>query len=231
MLCRETKVGSRRAWRSNGSRRFRRALVASLAAALSALAIPSPSLAHLRSGTVAVDYVATVSRPVTAAYVAHIFQSDRGLGLTLNPGHVVVLIGYLGERVFRLDRAGLWINRASPTAVVTGLLPKKRRARAGWQLERGRASVTWHDARAQGLPPGVRRGRWRVPLVVDGRRTTLSGMLVRFPAPSLLPWLLLALALLALAASAVAPRRRGLVSGIGMALGTAPGVGATVVAI
>lgn len=202
-----------------------------LGSLLIALALPSAAAAHLRSGTVAVDYRATVSNPVTAAYSVRIFQSDRGLAMTLKPGHVVILIGYLGETVFRLDSVGLWINRSSPTAVVAGLLPKKQRAPSGWQLERGHRYVAWHDARAQGLPPGVSHGRWLVPLIVDGRRTALTGELVRFPAPSLLPWLVLALLLLAVAASTVPPWRRARLPAIGTGLAAVAGAGATIACI
>jgi hypothetical protein len=87
-------------------------------AVLATLAAPSPAGAHLRSGTVAVDYGARVFDSQTAAYAAQIFQSDRALSLAIKPGHVVILVGYLGEPVFRLDAAGLWVNAASPTAVV-----------------------------------------------------------------------------------------------------------------
>jgi hypothetical protein len=57
--------------------------------------------AHLRSGTVAVDYRASIDHPNTAAYSAQIYQSDHGLRLTLQPGHVVEMLGYLDEPVFR----------------------------------------------------------------------------------------------------------------------------------
>jgi hypothetical protein len=157
------------------------------------LAHPAPASAHLRSGTVAVDYRASVSDANTAAYVAQILQSDRALSLTITPGHDVVVLGYLGEPVFRLDRAGLSVNAASPTAAALRLITKPDRT-AGpsprWRLQRGRRSVVWHDARSQGLPSTVTRGEWSVPLLVDGRRARLKGELQRVPAPS--PWLWLA---------------------------------------
>jgi hypothetical protein len=131
-------------------------------ALLACLARPAPVSAHLRSGTIAVDYRATVLHPVTAAYAARIYQSDHGLTLTLKPGHTVVLVGYLHEPVFRLDRAGLSINAASPTARVVGLLSKSEAVAAStprWLQRAGRRSVTWHDARSQSLPPGVDVGQ------------------------------------------------------------------------
>ena len=65
--------------------------------------------------------------------------------------------GYLGEPVFRLDRTGRWVNAASPTAVVVGLVKKNQRITATgthWRLQRDRTSVAWHDSRVQRLPAG-----------------------------------------------------------------------------
>ena len=171
---------------------------------------PSAS-AHLRSGTVAVDYRARVFDSHTAAYSAQVFQSDRALGVTVRRGHIVVLVGYLGEPVFRLDTSGLWVNAASPTAVVDRLLKRSDRVLANtprWRLVSGHRSVVWQDARVQGLAPGVRSGVWRVPLLVDGRRSRLQGELQRFPAPALWPWLAVLAVLLAGGAPLLLSRRR-----------------------
>jgi hypothetical protein len=148
------------------------------ALALACLATPSTAGAHLRSGTVAVDYQASVRRPETPAYTSQIFQSDRALGLTVKPGHTVVLLGYLGEPVFRLDDAGLWLNQNSPTAAADRLVPKLKATTGSgprWRLRRGHHSVAWQDARVQGLPAGVVRGPWSVPVIVDGHRARLEG--------------------------------------------------------
>jgi hypothetical protein len=177
------------------------------------LAIPAVAGAHLRSGTVAVDYRASVTTRDPAAYTAQIFQSDRALNMTVKPGHIVVLVGYLGEPVFRLDDAGLWVNAASPTAVVLRLLAKSERVVGSaphWRLQPGRQSVVWQDARTQGLPPGVRHGSWAVPVIVDGRRSRLQGELWHFAAPSPWPWLGLLAALLAAGLVPLVLRRRDL---------------------
>ena len=186
--------------------------VASSAVAVLTLFGVAPSAsAHLRSGTVAVDYRARVFDSDTAAYSAQIFQSDRALGVTVRRGHIVVLVGYLGEPVFRLDTSGLWVNAASPTAVVDRLLKRSDRVLANtprWRLVSGHRSVVWQDARVQGLAPGVRSGVWRVPLLVDGRRSRLQGELQRFPAPALWPWLAVLAVLLAGGAPLLLIRRR-----------------------
>lgn len=181
--------------------------------AIAFLTVAPAAGAHLRSGTVAVDYRATVRTPDTRAYVAGIYQSDRGLNLALKRGHAVVMRGYLGEPVFRLDARGLWVNAASPTAVVAGLLTKARRIDAStprWRLQPGRDSVVWHDARVQGLPSGVNHGAWSVPLIVDGRAARLRGYLSRFPTPSLWLWLGLLVGLLGTGVSPLWLRRRDL---------------------
>ena len=202
--------------------------------ALLLVASPGVARAHLRSGTVAVDYRASVFNPETPAYSAQIFLSDRALGITIRTGHAITLLGYLREPVFRLDGRGLWVNAASPTAVVLKLIPKSERAVAPtprWRLQAGRRSVTWHDARAQGLPPGVSSGSFRVPLIVDGRPSTLTGELRHFPGPSLWPWLAALLVLLAGGAAPLLLRRRSLVRPAAIWFGLAAAGAAVVILV
>lgn len=209
-------------------------LRAFLVAALACLAIPAAASAHLRTGTVAVDYRGTVLTPDTPAYATQIYLSDRGLHLTVKPGHVVVLLGYLGEPVFRLDGAGLWVNAASPTAVVTGLISKTQHVNASaprWRLHRGARSATWHDGRVQGLPAGVDQGPWSVPLIVDGRRTHLGGEMRRYPAPSLWPWLATLAVVLTGAVTPALLRRRDLVRRGAIALALLAAFASVVIAL
>jgi hypothetical protein len=191
--------------------------------------------AHLRSGTVAVDYQASILRPVTASYSAQIYQSDHGLSLTLRAGHVVTMLGYLGEPVLRLDARGLSVNAASPTARAMRLVDKADAVNASgprWRLQRGRHSVVWHDARVQGLPPGLDAGIWKVPLVIDGRGALLSGGLRRFPDPPLWLWVGALVCWLAVGAAPLARRRRRhQVRRYALALGLVAAAAATVVAL
>jgi hypothetical protein len=190
--------------------------------------------AHLRSGTVGVDYRASVSAPVTRAYSAQIYQSDHGLSLTLRPGHSVVVLGYLGEPVMRLDGAGLWVNAASPTARAMHLVDKRHAVDASsprWRLQRGRHSVVWHDARVQGLPPGLTAGVWRVPLVTDGRQSVLEGRLRRFPDPPLWLWLVALAGWLGAGTLPLSRRRRDAVRGWALALALVAAGAATVAAL
>ena len=208
--------------------------LACAAVALACLAAPVNAGAHLRSGTVAVDYQASVRHPDTAAYTSRIFQSDRALGVTVKSGHSVVLVGYLGEPVFRLDDAGLWLNQNSPTAAADRLVPKLKPTPAPgprWRLRRGRHSVVWQDGRVQGLPLGVARGIWSVPLIVDGHRSGLEGQLHRLPAPLLWPWLALLAGILAAAALSMRAGRADLVRAEAIRLALLCALASTVLAV
>jgi hypothetical protein len=55
----------------------------------------------------------------------------------------------------------------------------------------------WHDARLRGLPPGVERSRWRVPLLLDGARAELGGEIWRVHRPALWIWIVLGIPVVA----------------------------------
>jgi hypothetical protein len=160
------------------------------------LAMPDIAHAHLRSGTVAVDYGARVVEPRSAraaVLTVGVYQSDRALHLSVRHGHAVVVIGYLGESFLRVDADGVAVNRASPTAAVAGLLGKGEAVagdRARWRLVRGRSSVVWHDPRLQRPLPRSSRASWSIRILVDGRGERIAGQIWRLGAPALWPWLL-----------------------------------------
>jgi hypothetical protein len=162
---------------------------------LAALVAPAAAGAHLRSGTVAVDYRATVST-TSKGFDARVLESDLAIRLTARPGHSVVVRGYLGEPLVRVDARGVAVNAASPSAVNDGLLRRDRVVSGvvlAWRITSTHRSVVWHDARLRGLPPGVHRAGWSVPLTVDGRPARIHGELVRVAPPSLPLWAAIAL--------------------------------------
>lgn len=170
-----------------------------------ALASAPQASAHLRSGTVAVDYRATISSPgsrTSPPFVARVYQSDLALDLVVRAGHSVVVLGYLGEPLLRIDDRGVAVNAASPTAAAAGLVKGDRRAGGpvSWHPGSKRRAAVWHDPRLRGLPPGASRGAWSIPMLVDGRRERLRGQLRRLPRPAGWPWLALAAASAALTA-------------------------------
>ena len=151
---------------------------------LAFLVVPAAASAHLRQARSRSTIGRASSFRTRTAFTAQIYQSDRALHMSIRSGHTVTVLGYLGEPVFRLDRFGLWVNVASPTSVVIGLVTKRGRVLVTsprWRLQRGRRSVIWRDGRAQALPSGVTAGSWSVPLLVDGRRGELNGTLRRLP--------------------------------------------------
>jgi hypothetical protein len=54
---------------------------------LAFLVVPAAASAHLRSGTVAVDYRASIIVPRATAFTAQIYQSDRALRMSIRSGH------------------------------------------------------------------------------------------------------------------------------------------------
>jgi hypothetical protein len=167
------------------------------------LATPAVANAHLHSDVAAVDYRATVTTQ-NGPFEARVYETDRALRLVVTRGHSVIVLGYLGEPLVRIDGRGAAVNAASPSAPSTGLLKKSQRVSGtttAWYRLSNSGSVTWHDSRLRGLPPGVSRAGWTVPLLIDGQRSRLSGELLRFPTPALWPWLLLAAAFAAVVAA------------------------------
>lgn len=179
-----------------------------------ALAAPEAAGAHIRSGVIAVDYRAdVVATPV--GVTARILESDLAVRLTAGTAGTVVVLGYLGEPFIRIGEVGAAVSKTSPTARGAGV------------VEHGR-SVIWHDARVRGLPPGVERRRWTIPLVVDGRRSRLEGEVWRVDAPPVWPWIALGLPFLVVAAFLLVVRPLHWVRVGAVAFGLAAAVGMVV---
>ncbi|HEX6699117.1 MAG TPA: hypothetical protein VF101_00140 [Gaiellaceae bacterium] len=153
-----------------------------------ALAWPAAASAHIRTGTVAVSYRATITH-VPRGVVARVYPGDLALGLSALPGHRVTLLGYLGEPFARVDSHDATIFKSAPTS-----------AAAAVRIQKSGPRVVWHDARLRGLRARTTHGKWAVPLVVDGHRARLSGTLVRLPAPAAWPWAVVGVPFVAAAA-------------------------------
>src|SRR2546423_11016824 len=212
--CARASVGNDRSRRAGSFRNGFRALP--FLAALAPLASPAPPRAHIRTGSVAVDYRVRVF-PTRLPLSAHVYLGDRAVRLTVQPGHSVTVLGYGGEPFLRIDAAGVTVTR-SPTAAALGLTPRRTSGR----------SFVWHDARVRGLPSGIDRGRWAIPLRVDGRRARLAGELRRVEAPPAWPWL--ALGLPFVVATALLLLRRVALERSAIALGVLAGAATIVTA-
>jgi hypothetical protein len=211
---------------------MRRSLVVAVAAlALAALAFAAPGTAgaHLRASRSAVDFRASVQAN-QAPVRLRVYRTDLALGLRLEGRHRVVVLGYLGEPFLRLEPGAVFVNAASPTAAGARLArPHPRLTRPLWHLRATRPSVIWHDARVRGLPPGKTRGRWRIPLLVDGHRMELTGTIQRVAAPAAWPWLVIGAALAV--AVALALRRRKLLRPATASLGRLAGAATLLTAL
>jgi hypothetical protein len=208
-------------------------LVAVLAVAATLVFAPAAD-AHVHSGLSATDYRATAFplRGLRTALTLSIYKTDRALRLTVRPGHSVTVIGYLGEPFIRLGGGRVLVNEGSPTAAAAGLLKKAQRPNAGsrWILESRGQTVVWHSAGLRGLPPGLNRSTWRVPLIVDGRPAALAGEIWRVPAPRLWLWLLIGVPF-ALATAAIFLRADALMRAAVPILGAIAAAAAAVTAL
>jgi len=158
--------------------------------------VPPAATGHIRSGVVAADlraHVLPLKAPLRGAVDVRVYPADLALRLTALKGHVIVVRGYLGEPFLRLDGAGETVNEAAPTAAAVGLVKTPHQGTAAaWRHRSDKPSAVWHDGRPNGLASGTSRGRWTVPLVVDGQPATLVGEVWQVDPP--VTWLWAALA-------------------------------------
>ena len=185
-----------------------------------AAALPGVASAHVgRTLPVATDFVAHITSSARGVE-ARAVDGDQTLWLRAAAGATVLVPGTLGEPLLRFDSHGVWLNLRSPTAQGDGidrldLRPSaKPDAAPLWHRVAGGQAYAWHEHRLHALE-ALARGRssaetvgpWTVPVVVDGRRLRLTGVLdYRPPGPG---WARIAAsAVTAAAAAALALRSR-----------------------
>jgi hypothetical protein len=182
---------------------------------LACLVAPGRAAAHSRAPTVALDYRLELSGATLPGVQAHVVDGDRALRVRVDPPHRLLVLGLLGEPFLRFGPDGVWVNRASPSADADRLA----RRGSGWLRLTTKHGLLWHDHRLS-PPAGLRPGkstRWSLPIMLDGRRTELTGSFTRFARPPLWPWLgagLVVVAALAALAHAVPRRRAELAAGV-----------------
>ena len=209
----------------------RRTLVFSLVA-FCALAVPNLAAAHVGGAVpVATNFEARISgfEPPDPDIEARVIDGDRTLWLRVGAASRLVVPGVLGEPVLRFDVNGVWLNLRSPTAQSDRIDPADLQpvadshVRPRWHRLTGGHAYAWHEHRLHQLEPlahlrtaGGVLGRWSVPLVIDGRRDRLVGVLEFRPPGAVWGWLLLMCAL-AVVASATAVRSGRTTVGIALA--------------
>jgi hypothetical protein len=195
---------------------LRHAVAGLLIALTVGLAAPGPADAHLKTGLLATDFEARVGgfRPPAPGLTARVLSGDQRLELHVGRGHVVIVLGLLGEPFLRFSGAGVDANLASPTASGAKLVKASDAVSArgvAWRRIRRGHTLAWHEnrLRPQQLvsdPSAHARevATWSIPLLVEGRRASLVGSEWHAAAPS--PWTWLAASALLLGIAALAAR-------------------------
>jgi hypothetical protein len=193
-------------------------------------AIPDVAGAHGSGSPVATNYLAKVSR-APAGVEASVVDGDLRLRLRASADTTVVVLDYRGAPYLRFNKAGVQVNSNSamyylnqtpvaetPPARLTPSTPPD------WSSASSSHDYNWHDGRlhalaAIALAPGTKYvGSWSVPILVDGRRTAVSGSLWHADRPSIV-WFWPIAVLLACVIAAVRVRRPALDARLARALG------------
>jgi len=185
---------------------------------VAAAALPDVASAHVgRTLPVATNFTARIAGFIPGVQ-AKVVDGDQTMWLHASAATVVLVPGTLGEPLLRFDQRGVWLNLRSPTAQADGidrfdLRPSANpRAQPLWHRVAGGHAYAWHEHRLHALQP-LARGRssagpvgpWSMPVVVDGRRLAVNGILDYRPPGASWAWIALS-ALLAAASSALATR-------------------------
>ncbi len=225
------------------SRLGRRVAAPAAVVAGALLAIPGAALAHGPVAPVASSYLARVGT-LPAGLHAKVIDGDQRMWLRAAPGETVIVLDYRGAPYLRFSRAGVAINDNSAMYYLNqtpvAQVPPSNLTRAtppSWRRVTGSHDYGWHDGRLHALAtvalaPGVSYvGRWSIPLLVDGRPSSLSGGVWHAGNPSI-AWFWPIVVLLACVLAAVRVRRPTLdfalaraVAVVALAATTAAGIG------
>jgi hypothetical protein len=169
------------------------ALVA-LSAIVALATFPSVASAHGPVAPVASSYLARVQQ-VPAGLEAKAVDGDLRMWLSVPGRQTVVVLDYRGAPYLRFSSSGVEVNQKSSmyylnqTPAQTPPTTLGPRTPADWHQVTGGHSYLWHDGRLHALAsvaiaPGTTYvGKWRVPLVIDGRLSAISGGLWHAPSP------------------------------------------------
>jgi hypothetical protein len=188
-------------------------LALAVAGVLAATAsVPAVAQAHGPVAPVALDYLALV-RQLPPGLDAKVVDGDQRMWLQVPAGETVVVLDYRGAPYLRFTRQGVAVNHNSPMYYLNqtpvALRPPPSlgpKTPPKWLPVTSAHAYGWHDGRlhalaAVALAPGASFvGTWRVPIVVDGRSTAISGGLWHRGPPSLVWFWPIAVLLLCLLA-------------------------------
>lgn len=159
--------------------------------------MPGTAQAHGPVAPVATSYLAKV-KSVPAGLEAKVVDGDLRMWLRVPPSETVVVLDYRGAPYLRFSRSGVEVNENSAmyylnqTPIAETPPPKLGpKTPPRWQLISSGHEYGWHDGRLHALATVALSagqsyvGRWRVPLLVNGRLTAISGGLWHADAPSI----------------------------------------------
>lgn len=183
---------------SRSVQRRGRRRVGALTAALLVVALlaPAAASAHGAVDPVASSYRATV-KSAPAGLDPKIVDGDLRLWLQVPGRDSVFVLDYQGARYLRFADGRVWANTNSQMYYFNQTPPVpppphlRTDASPHWIQVGSGSSYEWHDGRLQALSvesirPGASYvGAWRIPLVVNGRRTAVEGTLWHRGAPSI----------------------------------------------
>ena len=181
-----------------------------LVALTAGLAVPAPAAAHFKSGRLSTDFEARVGsfRPPAPGVRARVLDGDLRLELRVPPWRSIVVLGLLGEPFLRFSATGVEANLASPTASSARVIEAADTvSSAGGDVAPRESWTRARLARGTVRPVPIVRdpstqaravANWSIPLVVDGRRTTLVGSEWYASGPSPWPWFVAGALLVAL---------------------------------
>jgi hypothetical protein len=165
--------------------------------ALAALAaFPALADAHGAVNPIATSYLAKVAQ-APAGLEAKVVDGDVRLWLRVQPTATTEILDYRGGPYLRFSRSGVEVNVNSamyylnqnpaetPPGRVSPTVPSH------WQQVTSGHDYEWHDGRLQALAsvalsPGVTNaGTWRIPVLVAGHASAISGSLLYAADPSI----------------------------------------------
>jgi hypothetical protein len=204
--------------------------LAILAGLASMSAFPAAAAAHGPVAPIASSYLARVGT-TPEGLDAKVVDGDQRMWLNVARGNSVVVIDYRGAPYLRFSPGGVSVNQNSAMYYLNqtpvALKPPESLGPATpprWHQVSGGNTYNWHDGRLHALAsvaiaPGASFvGTWRVPLVVNGRATAISGGLWHADDPSIV-WFWPIVVLLACVLAAWRVRRPELDRHLARALG------------
>jgi hypothetical protein len=171
-----------------------------LAAILIALAlVPQCAQAHGTIDPSASSYLARVKH-VPNGVSAQVIDGDLRLWLQVPPGKTVFVLDYQGVPYLRFRDDRVWANENSQmyyfdqTPAENPPPGLKRTAPEHWLQVGNGLSYQWHDGRLhafalEAIAPGASyAGSWQIPILINGRRSAVTGTLWYRGGPSIV-WL------------------------------------------